>query len=91
MAFSPISVLAETRVDADGRFAFKQLPPGKYGLKVGHNGCELSDHPELSRVKSIDDVPKQDWTQIDDPWQKATVVHVEPGHDVKDVQLQLRQ
>ena len=91
VAFGPTSVLAETRVDADGRFAFKQLPPGKCGLKVGHDGCELSDHPELSRIKDIMDVPKEDWTQIDDPWQTATVVHIEPGHDVADVQLHVRE
>jgi hypothetical protein len=91
VAFSPTSVLAETRIDAGGHFTFKQLPPGKYGLKVGHNGCELSDHPELSRVKSINDVPKEDWTQNDDPWQRATVVYIEAGREFDDIRLKLQE
>jgi protocatechuate 3,4-dioxygenase beta subunit len=89
VAFNATAVRAETRVDSDGRFSFKQLSPGKYGLKIGHDGCEFSEHPEVSRANGPDDVPKEAWTRIDDPWQTATVVNVESGHETEGVRLQL--
>jgi protocatechuate 3,4-dioxygenase beta subunit len=89
VAFSRTAVRAETLVDSDGRFWFKQLSPGKYGLKIGHDGCEYSEYPEVTHANGPDGVPKEAWTRIDDPWQRATVVDVVSGHETEGVQLQL--
>ena len=55
VAFSKTAVREETRVAPDGTFSLPRLPPGEYGLKVGHDAYEdaevypgrlFRDHPE---------------------------------------------
>jgi hypothetical protein len=88
VAFSKTAVRAETRVEADGRFSFKQLPPGSYGLKVGHDAYQDSEVP---RPKDRRDIPKDVWKTAADPWKRAVIVEVEVGRDSADVQLELPQ
>jgi hypothetical protein len=88
VAFSPTAVRAETRADAEGNFSFKQLPPGKYGLKVGHDAYEDSEVP---RDKDWKNIPKDAWTRIADPWKRATMVTVEAGRESDGVKLKLPQ
>src|SRR5262249_34677208 len=43
VAFTKFGYSAEARVQADGRFRLCDLPPGEYGLKVGHDAYSDSD------------------------------------------------
>ena len=73
----------ETRVGGDGSFAFPPLPPGEYGLKVGHDayddaevypGLVMQQHPEA-------------FNMVADPWKRAKLVTVEPGRLVDGVEV----
>ena len=65
VAFTKTAIRAETRVSADGQFLFPQLPPGKYGLKVGHDAYEDSELlPHKARLS------KEEWNEEMDPWQR---------------------
>lgn len=75
VAFTSTGIQAETRVERNGEFAFSQLPPGKYGLKVGHDGYH---DPE---VDSYDKPP--------DPWRRAKIVTVDQGEAIDGVTLDL--
>jgi hypothetical protein len=37
VAFTKTAIQAEARVNTSGEFSFPHLPPGEYGLKVGHD------------------------------------------------------
>jgi hypothetical protein len=50
VAFAKTGYSAEARVGSDGRFRFPKLPPGEYGLKVGHDALIDED---LASVKDI--------------------------------------
>ncbi|HLJ97962.1 MAG TPA: carboxypeptidase-like regulatory domain-containing protein [Gemmataceae bacterium] len=43
VAFSRTGHRAETRVQSDSRFLFRDLPPGEYGVKIGHEGIQDRD------------------------------------------------
>ena len=85
VAFSKTAVREETRVAPDGTFSLPPLPPGEYGLKVGHDAYEdaevypgslLRDHPEAFK-------------EMADPWKRAKVVTVEAGRETVGVELEL--
>ena len=43
VAFNHAGLRTETRLNPDGAFQFRQLPPGEYGLKVGHDAFMEND------------------------------------------------
>jgi len=63
--------------------ALEHLPPGDYGLKVGHDAYEDSEVPHGPNI------PEEAWKKPADPWQQAKVVKVEAGRDVKGMELEL--
>ena len=78
-------IQAETRISRDGEFCFKMLPPGEYGLKVGHDAYKDSEVPHP--------LSPEEWKNASekkaDPWQRAKVVNVTTGRETKDVELEL--
>jgi Carboxypeptidase regulatory-like domain len=83
VAFTKNAIQAEARVNASGRFSFPQLPPGEYGLKVGHDGYHDPDVPQGA------DIPKEMWELKPEPWKRAKVVTVSAGHETSGVELEL--
>jgi hypothetical protein len=84
VAFTDTGVRAETRVKPDGTFSFRQLPPGRYGLKVGHDtfhDSEVAHGP----------VSEEAWNTVSDPWKRATAVELSPGQESPGIELQLPQ
>jgi len=77
VAFSQASIRAEARVEDDGRFALPPLPPGDYGLKVGHDASKDSEVArDMGRIiPSLFNAPA-------DPWKRAKRVKIEPGRDL---------
>jgi hypothetical protein len=69
VAFNDNVFSCETRVQKDGVFSFKNLPPGDYGLKAGHDN--YFEKPDMGE--------KESWTTPADPWKKAVKVTVEGG------------
>ncbi len=87
VAFDQGIFKTEVRVNADGSFTIPQLPPGKYGLKVGHDGYE---EPELpwGRIMHRPDKDKL-FDTLHTPWKGAVVVNVQPEKSTEDVELDL--
>lgn len=73
VAFSANGFRAEARVNAKGAFSFPALPPGEYGLKVGHNAFADSE------VKAEEPKPNMKAPPPADPWKRATRVTVKAG------------
>jgi uncharacterized GH25 family protein len=87
VAFDQGIFKTEVRVDADGTFTIPQLPPGEYGLKVGHDGYE---EPKLP-WGSVMHRPDKDklFDTLATPWKGAVVVNVQPEKSTEDVELDL--
>ena len=85
VAFTKNAIQAETRVSRDGEFSFKMLPPGEYGLKVGHDAYKDSEVPHP--------LSPEEWKKVSekkaDPWQRAKLVNVKAGQETKNVKLEL--
>lgn len=83
VAFTDTGIREETRVQQDGTFLLRQLPPGRYGLKVGHDGygdTEVPHHPNI---------PAEAWKTIADPWKRAVIVHVPASGEIDGIELRL--
>jgi hypothetical protein len=83
VAFSKTAVREEARVASDGTFVLPPLPPGEYGLKVGHDAYEDAEvypralmhaHPEAFKEPA-------------DPWKRAKVVTVKAGQETASVEV----
>ena len=85
VAFSKTAIREEARVAFDGTFTLPLLPPGEYGLKVGHDAY---DDPEVYPVKLIM-IPPEAFKEMADPWKRAKVVKIEPGRDTGGVVVAL--
>jgi hypothetical protein len=87
VAFNKMTGLRkEIRVGADGGFCIKLLPPGEYGLKVGHDAYKDSEVP---RAKEHKDIPREAWDTKSDPWKRATVVNVQADREISGIELDL--
>ena len=85
VAFTDAGIRAETRVLRDGSFSLPNLPPGRYGLKVGHDAYRDSEVPRGSNI------PANAWETTADPWKRAEAVHLSPGVVVEGIELRLPQ
>jgi hypothetical protein len=82
VAFTDAGIREEARVGGDGAFTLR-LPPGEYGVKVGHDAYEDSEVP---RGKNI---PKEAWEKRADPWPRAKVVTVAAGREIGGLEVEL--
>jgi hypothetical protein len=84
VAFSKTAVRAEARIGPDGAFLLPPLPPGVYGLKVGHDAYEDPEvYPGL-----LYQVHPESTTETADPWKRATMVTIEAGQDSGGMQVE---
>jgi hypothetical protein len=85
IAFDGMILRREVLVSADGTFRLDDLPPGRYGLKAGHDSYA---DPHVPRWKGEKFDPAG--FKPAEPWQGAVVVTVEPGRTVRDVLVDFR-
>lgn len=83
--FSDVGLQYEVPIETDGRFEFRDVFPGQYGLKVG---CDMiSRDTEVPQVTF--DTPLEERLKIGQqeatPWKRATKVEIEEGKIVEDV------
>jgi hypothetical protein len=83
VAFTDTALQAETRVLSDGTFSLRQLPPGRYGLKVGHDAYRDSEIPDRSNHSP------EAWGATPEPWKRAVVVEVTAGEERSGIELEL--
>ncbi len=84
VAFTKTGIRRETRVREDGSFLLASLPPGEFGLKVGHDAYDDPNIPHDLRH-----VTKEGWEKLDDPWKGAKIAKVEPDRDTPGIELEL--
>jgi RNA polymerase sigma factor (sigma-70 family) len=94
VAFTRAGFRAEAPV-VRGRFTLPALPPGEYGLKVGHDAFvdaetqvpladvrrELTEAEKVALIKA--------WNAPAEPWKRAKVVRVEAGKETAGIELEL--
>jgi hypothetical protein len=87
IAFDTTIVRREALVSADGTFRIDDLPPGRIGLKVGHDAYT---DPHVPRWESRENLDVTQIQKLAEPWQGAVVVTVEPGKTSRDVVVDFR-
>jgi hypothetical protein len=87
VAFSKTSIREESRVAPDGTFSFPTLPPGYYGLKVGHDAY---DDPEVYPGSLMRDHPEA-FKENADPWKRAKIVSVRAGQTAEGIEVEMPQ
>lgn len=78
VAFNESIHLAEARVASDGTFRLDGLPPGRYGLYVGHDAHE-ERFRDLKRVIDL-----ESWAPAD-PWKHAVIAEAASGNVTEGV------
>jgi hypothetical protein len=87
IAFDATILKREALVSADGTFRMEDLPPGRYGLKAGHDAYT---DPHVPRWKVGEEHDPKDLEKPAEPWQGAVVVRVEPGKTAHGVVVDFR-
>jgi hypothetical protein len=87
VAFDATIVRREVLVSADGTFRLDDLPPGRYGLKAGHDAYP---DPHVPRWKPGERPDPKVFQKLAEPWQGAVVVTVEPGQTTRGVIVDFR-
>ena len=87
IAFDATILRREALVSADGTFRLEDLPPGRYGLKAGHDAYT---DPHVPRSKAGEKLDPKDFEKLAEPWQGAVVVTVEPGKTARGVVVDFR-
>jgi hypothetical protein len=82
IAFDTTILRRDELVSADGTFRLEDLPPGRYGLKAGHDAYT---DPHVPRSKEGEKFDPKEFQRLAEPWQGAVVVTVEPGKTVRGV------
>jgi hypothetical protein len=88
VAFSRAGYRAETRVQHDGSFRFKGLPPGEYGVKIGLDGVTDREVRLPGEGKGADHKPSREEV---DAWQKAFEAPADPWKRAGLVTVRARQ
>jgi hypothetical protein len=86
IAFDTTILSREAVVSADGTFRLDDLPPGRFGLKAGHDAYT---DPHVPRGEGEQRDPKE-FEKLAEPWQGAVVVTVEPGKTMRGVVVDFR-
>jgi hypothetical protein len=87
IAFDATILRRETLISADGTFRLEDLPPGRYGLKAGHDAYT---DPHVPLFKTGEKWDAKLFEKLAEPWQGAVVVTVEPGKTTRGVVVDLR-
>jgi len=87
IAFDATVLRREALVPADGTFRLEDLPPGRYGLKAGHDAYT---DPHVTRWKAGEKHDPKDFEKPAEPWQGAVIVTVEPGKTARGVVVDFR-
>jgi hypothetical protein len=74
VAFDATIVRRQALVRADGTFRLEELPPGRYGLKAGHDAYIDPHVPRRNSDLEPDETALQ---KPAEPWQGAVEVNVE--------------
>jgi hypothetical protein len=82
IAFDATILRREALVSADGTFRLDDLPPGRYGLKAGHDAYV---DPHVPRSKPGERPGLEVVRKPAEPWQGAAVIVVEPGRTARGV------
>lgn len=79
VAFDQYVVRRDVRIAVDGSFAVTNLPPGSYGLRVGHDDAELLAEawPEVYGDESNEEEAR--------PWAGVELLHVKAGQTLTGV------
>jgi hypothetical protein len=98
VAFSRLGHRAGTPVKTDGSFLFSNLPPGEYGLKIGHEGMQDREihvpwpgqgkGPDYRLTKAESDAFLKAQEAPAEPWKRAKVVCVK-ARETSDVVVDL--
>ena len=80
VAFNKTGIIVDTRVNPDGTYCFQHLPPGKYGLKVGHNAYYDS---ELTPPWKIEPLQGR-MESRGQPVAASKVANVTAGHETRE-------
>ena len=87
IAFDTTILRREALVSADGTFRLDDLPPGKYGLKAGHDAYT---DPHVPRWKAGEKPDPKEFQKLAEPWQGAVTVTAEPGQTARGVVVDFR-
>ena len=87
IAFDATILSREALVSADGTFRLEDLPPGRYGLKAGHDAYT---DPHVPRRKAGEKPDPMNFEKLAEPWQGAVVATVEPGETARGVVVDFR-
>jgi hypothetical protein len=87
IAFDATILRREALISADGTFHLEDLPPGRYGLKAGHDAYI---DPHVPVCKEGDQPDSKEFQKLAEPWQGAVVVTVEPGKTARGVVADFR-
>ncbi len=91
VAFNENIIRRETRAGRDGAFRIDALPPGRYGLKIGHDAYQDPHIPENSPL-GRERTPEEQalLRKKAEPWQGAAEATVRPGATTSGVLLDFR-
>jgi hypothetical protein len=91
VAFNENIVRREARAGRDGTFHLDDLPPGRYGLKAGHDAYRDPHIPRLGPLTQ-ERTPEQlaQWKKKAEPWQGAVEATVRPGATTTGLILDFR-
>jgi hypothetical protein len=87
IAFDDMILRREALVSADGTFRLEGLPPGRFGLKSGHDAYT---DPHVPRWESQEKLDPTQFQKLAEPWQGAVVVAVEPGKTTRGMVVDFR-
>ncbi len=88
IAFNDTILRREVLASVNGSFRLGDLPPGRYGLKAGHDAYK---DPHVPRMKAGEDrFDPKEVNKPAEPWQGAVVVTVEPGKTSRGVVVDFR-
>lgn len=91
VAFNENIIRRETRVAPDGTFRLSDLPPGRYGLKAGHDAY-VDPHIPVLPPFGQERTPEQlaQWRKKAEPWQGTVEATVRSGETTSEVVLDFR-
>lgn len=91
VVFNENVVRREVRVGRDGTFHLDGLPPGRYGLKVGHDAYSDPHIPKLPAAGEKSTPGEQAaWNKTAEPWQGAVEATVRSSATISDIHLDFR-